>query len=226
MKISNLILIVFLACSMFFIMAFAFTVNKRYGSGEYESADERPEDMKRFTLPRCSAVFIRDLSHCVIIPSDSFAVVVSRADVGSIGYEVKQDTLYLTGRKPSTVKLYLPAMKGIYSEHSSLTLRGALRRSDTWASYHVDLVNSQLSTTQLPDKLPISQLYAELVIQGKDSSGLIIRTGTVVGHLKITDVPNVVIEHDAWISKIETVYRGKEEIMSRVAERRTEIHAR
>jgi hypothetical protein len=229
MKISNVILVLFFASCLFFISAFTLVVNRHYSNGKYDLEGDLAGDFVWQTLTRCSVVKIKNLSQVTIIPSDSFAIAVEKSAVDIIQYSFLGDTLTISGMGANTldapVKLYCPAMNLIRAHHSSLVVKGVLRRGDPWISYNFELNNATLSTNKLPLGLRIYQHYQHLFVNGKDSARVNIFSGTVVQHLKISNIPNVLIEREVRINKFETEYRNKAKFLSTSADGKTEIHA-
>ena len=229
MKISNLILFLFFAFSVFFISAFTFVVNRQYSSGRYHVEGNLAGDFVWQRLTKCSVVKIKNLSHVTIIPSDSFAIAVNKSAADRISHSVIGDTLTVSGIEDDTlaapVKLYCPTMNLIRADHSSLIIKGALRRADPWISYNFDLHNATLSTTALPAGLKIFQHYRHLFIEGTGNASINIHSGTIIQHLRIMNIPDVVIEKEVWVNKIETEYHDKAKILSSSAGGKIEIHA-
>jgi hypothetical protein len=229
MKISNVILVSFFACCVFFISAFTLVVNHQYSNGKYDLEGDLAGDFVWQTLAKCSVVKIKNLSQVTIIPSDSFAIAVKKSAADRISYSFRADTLTVSGIVSDTldapVKLYCPAMNLIRADNSSLVVKGFLRRGDPWISYNFELNNATLSTTKLPAGLRIYQHYQNLFVNGTDSARVNISSGTVVQHLKISNIPNVLIEREVRLNKFETEYRNKAKILATSTDGRTEIHA-
>ena len=229
MKISNVILVLSFATCVFFISAFTLVINQQYSNGKYDLEGDLAVDFVWQTIAKCSVVKIKNLSQVTIIPSDSFAIAVKKSTADRINYSFRADTLTIAGMVADTldapVKLYCPAMNLIRADHSSLVVKGFLRRGDPWISYNFELNNASLSTTRVPSGLRIYQHYHHLFVNGTDSARVNIASGTVVQHLKISNIPNVLIESEVRINKFETEYHNKAKILATSADGRTEIHA-
>ena len=224
MKHSNKVLIITfaLSLSLLFLIPAAVTI-------QYSAERNKPDDTRVYrTLNPFKAMVIKDVSHCLIIPSDSFRIGYPKQIMSHVADRISNDTLTVSvagvaSSDSSEVIVYLPVDKVnlIAAYSSTIRLMGQIRRDET-PSYTFELHHTELLLRRNAQR----QFYKRLVLDDREHSSLVIAGYNHIEDLTLNNLEKVSFSPYAEISNITTRFDAKANVQLVRTNTKTEMTSR